>query len=122
MRDAGRVHERRYLLDQIEQYRQIVRRKIPDHIDIALKEPEVEADRCETLERSYLLGLDKVFYRLNRPCVEIRVIHHQHETFFLRIRHQALCVAEGSGKGFFDEHMFPRSESRAHQWPVGTHG
>ena len=50
------------------------------------------------------------------------MIDHQDETFFLRIRHQALCFLEGSGERFFDEHMFTRFERCSHQQRMGMYG
>src|SRR3989442_665532 len=65
--------------DQIIHDRKIVRRQIPKHVDVALKQSQVNANGIEVKQIAQLAAAENFFHLADRAGVDKGVIHHQRE-------------------------------------------
>ena len=65
--------------DDVVHDREVVRGQVPDDVDVALEEAEVDSDGVEVEQVSYTAVGDDLFYLANSARVDEGVIHHQRE-------------------------------------------
>src|SRR5207244_7589997 len=74
---AQRADANRLALDQIIHDQKIVRRQIPEHIDVALKQAEINPDRIEVQQIAELAARNDLLDLSHRTGVHESVIDHK---------------------------------------------
>ena len=95
----------RFLADEIVHDGQIVRRKIPNHIDVVLEKAEINPHGIVIVEISQFTLIDELTDLLHRSRKQKRVTHHQLEVFLQSQFNQFLSLGRIGGKWLFHENM-----------------
>jgi hypothetical protein len=74
----------RVFVQQVVHDRQIVRRKVPDHVAIVLKKSQVDARRIVVVELAERPFLEQFLDLADRAGKQERVIHHDLEVLLFR--------------------------------------
>src|SRR5437762_11631884 len=93
--------------DQVIHNRKVMGSKVPYHIDIMLKESQVDPHGIVVIELTESSFIQKLFDLLDCPSKQKSVIDHDFESFLLREVDQLLCLGNIAGKWLFDKNMFP---------------
>src|SRR5690348_14824113 len=64
--------------DEVED-RQVVRREVPHHVDVALDQAQVDAYRVDVVQLTQLAGVDQLADAGDRRGVAVRVVTHEHQ-------------------------------------------
>ena len=91
--------------------RQVVHRQIPKHIDIGAKTPQVRAHRLVVMQAPQAALVDQAAQVLHSGCIDIGMIHHQHQVPFGGFSREPGRLRTGGGDGLFDQHMLARKKS-----------
>jgi hypothetical protein len=95
----------RLFIDEIVDDRKIVRRQVPQDIDVWLEEPEVYAHRVVVANASQLSGSDDLRNMLNGAREKEGVIDHQRDAATGGERYQLLPLGYRSAHRLLDEHV-----------------
>ena len=113
---AARRDDRfRLLDDQVIHDRQVVRRQIPQHADVVLKQPQVDARRIVVVERTKRAVVDEIADLSDRPAEQEGVVHHDLQVLPLRQLNQLLGLLRRRGERLLDEHVLAVLERRLRQ-------
>src|SRR2546421_4730669 len=82
-------------LDQVIHDRKVVRRQVPKHVDVALKQSQVDANRIEVKQFAQLAALENFFHLADGAGVDEGVIHHQREFISISKFDQLFSFARG---------------------------
>ena len=77
MPETNCLQSRRLFLEEKLQDREIMRREVPDNIDVLLQQSQADPFRIKVIGRPQLIRLDQFPDPPHRAGVEKRVIHHQ---------------------------------------------
>ncbi len=105
----------RLVIEHIIDNRQIMRRQIPDDIDIVLKKPEVDADRVHVIEVAQFSVFDQLLDAPHGRVEEVRVIDHEDALFSLRQVDQRLSVLSRGRQRLFHQYMKSRLQAARRQ-------
>src|SRR5262249_33730462 len=84
---------------------QVVRRQVPDHVDVALKEAQVDANAIDVIEIAQLAVVDKLLDAADSVVKQVSVIDHEDALVPLGQGDELLGFLDVSGQRFFDEHV-----------------
>ena len=77
------IHGQRQLVQNVENDGDVVRREIPDDIDILLKESQIEAASVDIANISDVAGTDDVAYLFDGRRIEKSMAAHEDNAFFV---------------------------------------
>ena len=100
------------LRDDVVHDRQVVRRQIPDDVDVVLKQSEVHPRRVEVVERPQRAAVDELPDLPDRAAEEERVVHHDLEVLPVGQLDQLLGLRGGRRERLLDEHVLAVLERR----------
>ena len=95
-----------YLTEQMEKYRYIVRSEVPDHIDIASKEPQVQSLSFDGVDFAQITTLDQLAQLIDRRAVLESVADHHNAVLLLCELYQLFGLRYFGRQGFLDEDVF----------------
>ena len=90
---AGGHHRFRCGVNQVVHDRQVVRRQIPNHAHIVLKQAEIHPSRIKVVERPQRADIDELAHLAHRAAEQKRVIDHEAQIFPLRQFDQLLGLS-----------------------------
>ncbi len=90
----------------------VMRRQIPNDVDIVLKQTEVDAYGIEIIDVADIAVIQILFDQPHGAGVNKGVIQHQHQLFLIRQFHQFFGLRRGGGHGFFEHHVFAGQQRR----------
>ena len=118
-RDTGRVDAGRLLVYEVGEDRQVMRRQVPDHIHIGLKQTEVDTRRIKMPRGTQSPGCRSVPSSCHRAGVEGRwTVHHQGQSRLAASSISSSASATGCRHGLFDQHMLTGQQRPF--WPAGN--
>ena len=83
-------------------------RQVPEHVDVVLKESEIDADRVVVVQATETALVDQVFDPAHRIRVDEGVVDHQYEIASLGFLDQVDGVLGARRDRLGDQHMFAR--------------
>jgi len=95
-----------------------VRREIPQHVHVALDQPEVDSYRIDELQLAEHAGLDEFADPLNCGGVAVRVVAHQDDALVLRSAHECPSVGVARRERLLHENMLARLNRRHRHFKV----
>ena len=96
--------------------REIVRRQIPQHVDVGLEQAKVHSNGVVVADATELAAVDQFGDPLHGASEQERVIDHEHDALPARQRHQLLGLGDGGAHRFFDKTCFPASRACRARW------
>src|SRR5262245_21699342 len=93
--------------DQVIHNREVMGSKVPYHIDIVLKESQVDSHRIIVIELTEATFIQQLFNLLDCPSKQKSMIDHNFEVLLLCEVDQLLCLRNIAGKWLFNKDMFP---------------
>ncbi len=84
---------------------QIMRRQIPDDVDVVPKKAQVDADGIDVIKVAQFPVFHQLFDSANRGIEKISVVDHEDSLFSSRQIDQVLGLLGGGGQRFFHQHM-----------------
>ncbi len=93
--------------------REIVDGQIPEHVDILLKQPEVDADGIVVVEVSQLAAADQLADLLHGAGINKGVVNHQHELAAGRLVDQPAGLVARRGDRLFHQYVLAGAEGGA---------
>src|SRR5262245_38873245 len=98
------------LTEQVIEYREIVHRKIRDHVYVALEQAQIYADRVVVVHPSELSALDDFTHLPDRPGVDEGVIDEKHTLAPPGFVGQFARLKRSLRHRFFEPEMLPGSQ------------
>ncbi len=89
----------------IQHDRDVMRSKVPRHVDVLLKEPQIQPPRTDILNVSDVAPMDDFFDLSNGRRVKERMADHQNQVVLFRQLNQFLALRRRRGHGFLDKCM-----------------
>ena len=105
MRHPGSGDSSRFAVYEIVHDRNVVRRQIPDDIDIVLKQAKVDAHGIEIVQFSKIAVVDEPFYGLDRTGVDESMVHHDLQPLLFGQVDEALGLFHGGRERFLHEQV-----------------
>ena len=93
MVDAARRDRDRVFAEQVVEDREIVHGEVGDHVDVALEQAEVHADRVVVVDAPEIAALDDFAHLAHGARVYEGVVDEQHQVALLRLRRPACAPA-----------------------------
>jgi len=123
---VGRVRRHRDRLDAGRQHevhdRHIVRRQVPQHVDVRLHQPEVDPDRVDETQLAELALADGLPHPGRRRGVAVGVVAHQRQAGGRGLRDHLLRLVGTGGQRLLHEHVLAGVERGADQLEVRRRG
>ena len=94
--------------------RQVVRREVPEHVDVGLDEPEVDADAVDEEDVAEEAVRDQLADLQDGRRVAVGVVGHQHEAALPRRLDHLDALRRDVGERLLDDDVLARLERREH--------
>ena len=120
--DASRADAVGRFAQQVHQDRDVVRREIPDDVEVRAEEPEPDAHRVDVSDVAERAERDHRTQLGDRRHVRTDVAHHQDATATLREIDELTRVRRARRERLLHEHVEPLLEARAHDVVVRLRG
>ncbi len=108
--------------DQVREDREVVRRKVPDDVDVVLEDAEVHAHGVEVVELPEFAPVDQLLHLPDRARVDEGVVDHQDEAVLLGQGDQLLALGGGPGHRLLDEDVLALLQGPLRELVVGRDG
>jgi hypothetical protein len=95
----------RFFLEQIIHHGKVMRRQIPDHVDIVLEQAEINPDRIIVINFTQRLFVDQLLDFPDRTGKNEGMIHHDDAVFLLGQLNQLFRLRHAGGKRLLDKDM-----------------
>src|SRR5271166_5771022 len=112
------VYCQREFLQDMQDDRDVVRGKVPGHVDILLKEPQVEAARIDVPDLADVSGLDNLGDFTDGSRIKECVANHQHQPLAFSDFDKFFALRRRGGHRFLDQRMFTGKQGGLGQWKV----
>ena len=109
-------------VEQIEHHGNVVGRQIPDHVDVALEDPEVDASRVVVVDVPHFARVEVLFHLLDGAGEEVRVIDRQDAAGGAGGGNHPFGVAHVRGQRLFDKDMLAPLQRFQHEGAVRVRG
>ena len=110
------------LVQQVQQDRNVVRRKVPRHVDILLKQPQVQPPRRDVLHLADVTRIDDLLHAPHRGREQEGVPHHHHQALAFGQRHDFFGLRLGPRHRLLNEDVLARAESGHGHLIMEPHG
>ena len=111
-----------FLVDEIVHDGQIMRREIPNHIDVVLEQAQIDPRGIVIVEIAQLTLIDQLADLLHRSGKEKRVVHHDLEVFLLGQFDQLFRLGGVGSKRLFEENVLAVFQGRLGQLEMRPDG
>ena len=117
----GRDHRLRIPIDYVIHDGKIVRRKIPQHVDVMLEQSQIHSSGIVVVQLSQSSFSQQLRDLPHRAGEQKRVIHHDSQVFSCCQIDQLLALRHVAGERLLHENMFPVLERRLRQLIMRPH-
>ena len=114
------VHRGRELAHDVQDDGDIVGGQVPDHVDILLKQPQIEPTRTDIIKLPNLAGINDLLNAFDGRTEQESVAHHDNQLELFTEFDKLLALGGGASHRFFDQYMFARQQSLFCQGVVGS--
>ncbi len=93
------------LLDEVVHDREVVRREVPEDVDVVLEQAEVHAGRVVVVQLAQGAVVDHLLHAADGAGEQKGVVHHDLEVLALGEFDELFALRDGAGERLFDEHV-----------------
>ncbi len=119
---SARADRDRVSLQHVHQYGEVVRRQVPEDVDIVLEQAQVEPRRVHVVNLAELAARHDLPQRADGRVVLERMTHHQREAHPLRDVNELLTLRAARRERLLHHHVLAREQSRLRQTVVRPDG
>ncbi len=103
-----------WLVDEVGEDREVVRREVPEHVHVVLEEAQVDAHGVEVVQVAELPHVDDLLHLAHGARVDESMIHHQDEAMPLGDFAELLPLRDGARQRLLHQHVLVRRK-RSHR-------